>query len=175
VIAAAAAPRQAIHRAGSYAKLRVATIVPASRAAAAVPATGDGTGAGNADGAGSLGNGTNGTGPGGSLPCGFVELSDPHGSHYDPSTGGFHVDIRLSVQFPDAHRESMILDYPFYYPSEAASPWSGRNLHNTNVPMLMQRPPPDRAASEPPLVQYVLQHTGADGFTLLEDCPTAAP
>jgi hypothetical protein len=183
IIAARAAPRRAIHRAGAAPAVTLAltttattasSAAPAALEAAAAPGTGGGTGAGNASGPGSLGDGTAGTGSGGTEPCGAVTLSNPHGSNYDPSTGGFHVDIRLAVNFPDGHRESLILDYPFYYPNEAASPWADRNLHNANVPTMMQAPPPDRAATEPPLVQYVLQHT-RDGFTLLRDCPAATP
>ena len=43
-----------------------------------------------------------------------------------------------------------------------------------DFPMLMQPPPPALAAAEPPLVRYVVQHTAADGFTLLHDCPAPA-
>ena len=104
-------------------------------------------------------------------PCGFVTFSDPHGSQYDPRTHGFWVDIRMSVHFADGSSQSMILDYPWYYPSEAANPWSDRNLRDPNFPTRFQQPPPEKATGEPPLVQYVMAHSTADGLTLLRDCP----
>ncbi|HTU82798.1 MAG TPA: hypothetical protein VMF61_11750 [Candidatus Acidoferrales bacterium] len=147
-----------------------------------LPVGGRGAGAGNGAGAGSVGNGGTGTGAGdtgngngaaaGTQPCGFVEFSDPHGSKYDARTGGFWVDIRLTVHFPDGHSESQLLDYPFYYASEALNPWSDRNRSNPAFPTLFQTPPPQDAASEPPLVQYVMAHTTRDGYTLLKDCPS---
>jgi hypothetical protein len=182
-IAAPAARREAIHRNGAPRAAAPAPLeapaVPAPVVAAPVVATvaggapdsGAGAGAGDAAGAGSPGDGGNGTGSGGNEPCGAVIFSNPHGSRYDAATHGFFVDIRMSVRFPDGHAESSILDYPFYYPSEAADPWSDRNRTNPGVPTLMQRPPAEKAAGEPPLVRYVLQHTAADGFTLLRDCP----
>jgi len=104
-------------------------------------------------------------------PCGFVTFSDPHGSQYDPRTHGFWVDIRMAVRFADGATRSMILDYPWYYPSEAANPWSDANLRDPNFPTRFQQPPPGKAAGEPPLVQYVMAHSTADGLTLLRDCP----
>jgi hypothetical protein len=128
---------------------------------------------GNAsDGAGSAGNGAGGTG--GDQPCGFVTFSDPHGSAYDARTRGFWVDIRMSVRFADGTAQSMILDYPWYYPSEAANPWSDQNLRDPNFPTRFQQPPQRKASDEPPLVQYVMAHSTADGLTLLRDCPLPA-
>jgi hypothetical protein len=150
-----------------------------------LPAGAQGAGAGNKTGAGSVGNGVAGNGAGdagsgngaagGNEPCGFVDFSDPHGSRFDSRTGGFWVDIRLSVHFPDGHSESLLLDYPWYYASEASNPWSNQNLNDPNFPTTFQVPPADKAANEPPLVQYVIAHTGPGGYTLLKDCPTAPP
>ena len=141
-----------------------------------VAAAGSGAGAGTGSGAGSTGDGANGNGGGsGVQPCGFVDFADIHGSRYSPRTGGFYVDIRMSVHFSDGHAESIVLDYPFYYPSEAANPWSAQHRDDPTFPTRLQTPPPALAASEPPLVQYVLQHSGPEGTTLLEDCPSAAP
>jgi hypothetical protein len=41
--------------------------------------------------------------------------------------------------------------------------------------MLFQWPPADKRATEPPLVQYVMQHSAQPGITLLKDCPEASP
>jgi hypothetical protein len=146
-----------------------------------VPVGAQGAGAGNRSGAGSIGSGGSGSGAGksgtgngaaaGNQPCGFVDFSDPHGSQYDPRTHGFWVDIRMTVRFPDGQSQSILLDYPWYYPNEASNPWSNQNLNNPNFPTRFQPPPPDKAAGEPPLVQYVIQHSTRDGFTLLKDCP----
>lgn len=147
-----------------------------------VPVGAQGAGAGNRSGAGSIGSGGSGSGAGtsgagngavaGNQPCGFVDFSDPHGSHYDPRTHGFWVDIRMTVRFPDGRSQSILLDYPWYYPNEASNPWSDQNLDNPNFPTRFQPPPPDKVAGEPPLVQYVIEHSTRDGFTLLKDCPS---
>ena len=141
-----------------------------------IPAGGQGASAGNRSGAGSAGNGISGNGAaGGGEPCGFVEFSDPHGSRFDSRTHGFWVDIRLSVHFPDGRAESLLLDYPWYYASEASNPWSDQNLNDPNFPTTFQSPPPDKLANEPPLVRYVIAHTGPGGYTLLKDCPAPKP
>lgn len=108
-------------------------------------------------------------------PCGFVTFSNPHGSHYDPSTHGFWVDIRIAVHFSDGSSQSMMLDYPWYYSTEAANPWSDQNLKDPSFPTRFQVPPPSKLAAEPPLVQYVIAHSTPDGMTLLHDCPETSP
>lgn len=80
----------------------------------------------------------------------------------------------MSVHFADGSAQSVMLDYPWYYPSEAANPWSDQNLKDPNFPTRFQPPPADRVSGEPPLVQYVAQHSTPDGMTLLRDCPAAA-
>ncbi|MBV9719619.1 MAG: hypothetical protein JOZ77_09875 [Candidatus Eremiobacteraeota bacterium] len=122
-------------------------------------------------GTGSAGNGSGAASS--EEPCGFVTFSDPHGSRYDPDTRGFWVDIRMSVHFADGTAQSMLLDYPWYYASEAANPWSDRNLKDANFPTRFQAPPPNKSGGEPTLVQYVVAHSTADGMTLLNDCPAA--
>jgi hypothetical protein len=170
-VASAPAPREVTHRA-AQARPRIPETHAIPTSAAPVPTGGQGAGAGDAaPGAGSPGTGGTGNGAGVTAPCGAVTFSDPHGSHFDSGTRGFFVDIRLTVHFPDGHAESQILDYPFYYASEATNPWSERNRSNPDFPTLLQRPPEALAAGEPPLVQYVVQHTSSDGFTLLDDCP----
>lgn len=130
-----------------------------------------GLAAGPGTGAGVQGNGS--TAASGEPPCGFVTFSDPHGSRFDTQTRGFWVDIRMSVHFADGSSQSMMLDYPWYYSSEAANPWSAQNLKDLNFPTRFQPPPAERTSSEPPLVKYVAQHSTADGMTLLRDCPAA--
>jgi hypothetical protein len=133
--------------------------------------TGNAAGSGNGS---ATQSGTNGA-IGRNEPCGFVTFSDPHGSQYDASTHGFWVDIRMSVHFSDGSSQTMILDYPWYYPSEAANPWSDQNLKDPNFLPRFQVPPSTKADGEPQLVKYVMQHSTPDGLTLLHDCPTAAP
>lgn len=149
-----------------------------------VPAGGQGASTSTGKAAtGGVGTGGTGTGTGGNAnglggapaanePCGYVEFVNADGvSKYDPQTGGFFVDIKMIVHFPDHSEQSVLLDYPWYYPSQAANPWSDQNLANANFPVRFQAPPPDKTASEPPLVQYVIQHSTASGLTLLKDCP----
>ncbi len=69
----------------------------------------------------------------------------------------------------------MILDYPWYYPNEAANPWSDQNLKDPNFPTRFQPPPAGKIAGEPPLVKYVMERSTPEGMTLLRDCPTPAP
>jgi hypothetical protein len=129
-------------------------------------------------GPGGKGSGTTGNGNGAAAadePCGFVVFSDPHGSQFDRRTHGFWVDIRMSVHFADGSSQSMILDYPWYYASEADNPWSDQNLKDPNFLPRFQSPPAQKTDAEPPLVKYVIQHSTRDGLTLLKDCPTPAP
>jgi hypothetical protein len=141
-----------------------------------IPVGAQGAGAGKASGAGSVGNGGNGTGAGnagsgngaaaGNEPCGYVEFVDPHGAKFDPQTRGYWVDVQMSVHFPDGHVETVLLDYPWYYESAPQNPFQ-----NQSAPMLFQWPPADKRDGEPPLVQYVMQHSAQPGITLLKDCP----
>jgi hypothetical protein len=145
--------------------------VASGHAGSDVSLAGNGTSAGN-------GSGTQSNGSAAAIgdePCGFVTFSDPHGSQFDPRTGGFRVDIRMSVHFADGSARSMILDYPWYYASESANPWSDQNLRDPNFPTRFQPPPPEKIDGEPPLVKYVIEHSTSDGMTLLKDCPTATP
>jgi hypothetical protein len=168
------APKEAIKHAGAAAP-KVKTIYHSKPIWDIVGAQGNG--AGKKGTAGSLGNG--GTGPGegksgngpGAGPCGYVDFEDIHGSQYDKRTGGFFVDILMIVHYADGHSEDLQLDYPFYYPSETANPWSDRNKDNPDFITLFQFPPDNKRALEPPLVQYVMQHTDAEGYTTLNDCP----
>ncbi len=147
-------------------------VAAARKSAFATDAGNATTSAGNASGAGTQGSGG---ATGGAPPCGYVTFSDPHGSHYDARTHGFWVDIRMSVHFADGSAQSMVLDYPWYYPSEAANPWSDRNLNDPRFPTRFQPPPSEKIADEPQLVKYVMEHSTPEGTTLLRDCPEAPP
>jgi hypothetical protein len=129
----------------------------------------DGQSTNSGTGVGLRGNGAGSAS--GEPPCGFVTFSDPHGSHFDTQTRGFWVDIRMSVHFADGSSQSVLLDYPWYYSSEALNPWSDQNLKDPNFPTRFQPPPPAKASGEPPVVQYVVTHSTPDGMTLLKDCP----
>ncbi|MHB8461814.1 MAG: hypothetical protein ACYDA1_04145 [Vulcanimicrobiaceae bacterium] len=132
--------------------------------------------------AGSPGNGTSGTGSGtsgsgngsgGNVPCGYVSFQNIPPDHPSPD-GGIDVTILMTVHFPDGRAASTQLDYPFHYPDETSNPFSAMNAHRATA-MTLQRPPIDRANSEPALVAYVLSHTNAAGYTLLQPCPSATP
>lgn len=140
---------------------------PGGKAAVATAGSGTSSGSGSGSGTHGSGNGAASVAP----PCGYVTFSDPHGSHYDSRTHGFWVDIRMSVHFADGSAQSMLLDYPWYYASEAANPWSDRNLRDPSFPTRFQPPPGDKIAAEPQLVKYVMEHSTSDGATLLNDCP----
>ena len=136
------------------------------------------SGAGASSGAVGTGSGSEGTGSdvaSAQEPCGFVTFSDPHGSRFDPRSRGFWVEIRMSVHFADGSSQTVMLDYPWYYPSEAANPWSDQNLRDPNFPTRFQPPPAEKSAEEPALVQYVVEHSTPDGMTLLRACPQPAP
>jgi hypothetical protein len=135
---------------------------------------GTGTGAGGqgtGTGAGGRGNG-NGTYASANEPCGYVEFVPNAEPIYDKSTGAFRETIKMTVHYPDGHDESTRLDWLWYYPNEAADPWSEQNIRlHPNAPVPFQPPPSDKAGGEPPIVQYVVQHSTPDGLTLLKDCP----
>ena len=130
-------------------------VATASKTVAA--SAGNGNSAGPGAGSGTQGGGTGAAS--GAPPCGYVTFSDPHGSHFDPRTHGFWVDIRMSVHFADGSAQSMILDYPWYYSSEAANPWSSRNVNDPNFPTRFQPPPSERSpASRNSEVRHGPQH-----------------
>ncbi|MBC5815993.1 MAG: hypothetical protein GIW97_05570 [Candidatus Eremiobacteraeota bacterium] len=132
--------------------------------------TGTGTGQGGAgNGTGTGGNG-NGNYAGAGEPCGFVEFVNINGAQFDKSTGGFHHDIRMTVHLGGGGLQGIVLDYRWYYPSEAADPWSDQNIKNQDFPTNFQFPPADKRGAEPPVVQYVISHSTPEGLTTLKDC-----
>lgn len=128
-------------------------------------------------GAGPGGNGTgesgNGAGTGGAAqahePCGYVDFQPNEAqARVDQSSGRVWEYVSILVHFPDGSEQTVPLDYPFYYESQSQDPFLPGH---GNVPATFQFPPAGQRADEPPLVQYVIQHTSPDGYTLLHDCP----
>lgn len=129
--------------------------------------------------AGSLGTGGTGTGESGAgqgtggapaahEPCGEVDFAPNGNPTIDARTGRIWEYVALIVHFPDGSEQSVDLDYPFYYPSDAQDPFI---KGHEQIPATFQFPPPSQASGEPPLVQYVITHTTPDGYTTLKDCP----
>lgn len=169
---------QRVHRVAS-ARPRVRTRYHSKPAATHVVMGGQGTGTsttakpltgsvgtgGQGAGESGAGQGTGGA-PAAQEPCGAVYFSPTGKPRIDPATGRVWEYVAVMVNFPDGSQQSVDLDYPFYYPSEAQDPFIHENLDAT-----FQFPPASEAASEPPLIQYVMKHTTAEGYTLLRDCP----
>jgi hypothetical protein len=164
----------AVHRAAFAAHFETKPVWDTGSTGAGSAGTGShgATASGNGSGAGTQGAGT--AAANANEPCGFVTFSDPHGSQYDSRTRGFYVDIRMSVHFADGSAQSVMLDYPWYYTSEAENPWSDRNLKDPAFPTRFQPPPPAKIPGEPQLVRYVMAHSTSEGMTLLADCPGAS-
>jgi hypothetical protein len=147
---------------------------------AAIPSGGEGAGAQNGAGAGSLsgttgsGNGTGAAGNGngsGAAPCGAVDFEAIGEAKYNPDTGYYERKITATVYYADGSSERIALDWPWLYKSEADDPF---NSDSTYVPF--QFPPADQRASEPPPIQYIIAHTRPNGTTLLTDrCPNIPP
>lgn len=127
---------------------------------------------------GSVGTGGTGTGQSGSgqgaggapaahEPCGEVDFA-PNGNPTTDRTGRIWEYIAIIVHFPDGSEQSVDLDYPFFYNGESDDPFI---KGHDNIPATFQFPPANQAPNEPPLVQYVVQHTDANGYTKLRDCP----
>lgn len=125
-------------------------------------------------GPGGTGTGESGTGsgtggaPAAHEPCGYVEFMPTEQARIDQATGRSWEYVALRVHFPDGTAETVNLDYPFYYPTQNDDPFLPGHQ---NIPATFQFPPSDKRDSEPSLVQYVIQHTTQDGYTLLHDCP----
>ncbi len=154
------------------------------RPAVQVPVGGHGAGTGTTTQAGSGGPGSSGTGTGESgagtgtggapaahEPCGYVDFEPTQQARVDQATGRVWEYVTIAVHFPDGSAQSFPLDYPFYYPTEAQDPFL---KGHDNIPATFQFPPPNQRANEPALVQYVMQHTSSDGYTLLHDCPKSS-
>ena len=133
--------------------------------------TGSGANGTGGNGAGTGGSGNGVAGPG--EPCGFVEFEPTEANRYDRATGGFYETLKMTVHYGDGGSEAINLDWPFYFPSDAADPWSTENLeHPERMPDFpFQFPPRSKVPNEPPVVQYVITHSTPAGLTILRDCP----
>lgn len=132
--------------------------------------TGGGAGnTGSGSGSGGTGNGLGGP-PASDEPCGYVDFVP---SGIDHQNGQTVYTMGMTVHFPDHHAESITLDWPWRYSSEAEDPWSDQNTNNPAFAngVRLQTPPPSQIPNEPALVQYVIQHSRANGTTKLKDCP----
>lgn len=148
------------------------------RAAGAGTGTSTGQGSGNAPGVGG-GLGGNGTGTSGNgngavnanSPCGFVDFVPHDAPHY--SNGTASERVFATVSFPDGHKETAEFPYRWIYPNgEQNDPWSTTNLKRPDYTISLQPPPPGaNVANYPPLIQYIIKHTGPDGLTDLPECP----
>ncbi|MBV9270893.1 MAG: hypothetical protein JO165_07365 [Candidatus Eremiobacteraeota bacterium] len=132
--------------------------------------TGGGAGnTGSGSGSGGTGNGLGGP-PASDEPCGYVDFVPSAIDHNGDTTV---YTMQMTVHFPDHHAESVILDWPWRYVSAGDDPWSDQNMNNPAFEngVRMQFPPASQMPNEPALVQYVLQHSRANGTTKLQNCP----
>jgi hypothetical protein len=149
------------------------------KAAGAGTGTSTGNGSGNVPGTGGglAGNGTGEAGNGNgavnaNTPCGQVEFQPTGSPRYQNGTA--YEPMSAKVTFPDGHQETANFPYRWVYPNgEQTDPWSDTNLRkDPNGPTPMQPPPPGSDVSSfPPLIQYIVRHTGPDGYTYLQPCP----
>jgi len=126
-------------------------------------------GANGANGSGDVGNGNGAVNA--NTPCGFVDFR-PHGApRYNNGTATER--IRATVTFPDGHTETEEFPYNWVYPNgEQNDPWSDTNLKKGDFSINLQTPPPGSdISSYPPLIQYIIKHSDASGFTDLPPCP----
>ncbi|MGD0967493.1 MAG: hypothetical protein ABR949_04315 [Candidatus Aquilonibacter sp.] len=145
---------------------------------AAVPTGGQGAGAANGQDAGSLsdtsgngsGLGSSGNGNGAAI-CGAVDFESTGLAKYDSQHGDYErSNIIATVYYADGSSERIPLDWIWRYKSEDNDPFA------SSVPLLFQFPPTEQRASEPPIIQYIMAHTTADGRTRLNDrCPNIPP
>ncbi|GAC1578814.1 MAG: hypothetical protein NVS3B7_12550 [Candidatus Elarobacter sp.] len=182
-VAARAKGRPAKHRGGGAHKAHVAKTKSGTyanpKAAGAGTGASTGQGSGNAPGTGGglagngLGNAGNGNGAvNANTPCGFVDFKPTGAPRY--SNGTAYEPIAATVTFPDGHSETANFPYKWVYPNgEQNDPWSDTNLRkDATAPAPMQAPPAGAdVSSYPPLIQYIIKHTDASGFTLLPECP----
>jgi hypothetical protein len=152
---------------------------PVAGTSAGSGAVGAGTSAGTAAsngvgglaGAGGTGTGGTGSGTGGENElCGFVEL------HPMKEAKALRESMAAIVHYADGRSENAVFPYEFRYKTDAADPFSQRNVDRNDIPALVQPPPPgtDMADANPAIV-YILKHTDANGATDLHDCPGAKP
>jgi hypothetical protein len=113
--------------------------------------------------------------PAADAPCGFVEFIPAGRSRYVEGTA--LETIKATVSFTDGHRESAVFPYSWRYPNgEKTDPWSDTNLRRPDFAVTLQLPPPGADVNAfPPLIQYILKHTGPEGYTDLQECGRTGP
>jgi hypothetical protein len=113
------------------------------------------------------------TSPG--APCGYVDFIPVTRALYQNGTA--YERIKAIVSFPDEHKETAEFPYPWVYENgEQTDPWSYTNLRRRDFTVTLQQPPAGADVKAfPPLIQYVLAHTDAKGYTDLPSCPRRAP
>lgn len=156
-----------------------AAIALATADASGVQNGGTGAGAGSgtsgesgANGTGS-GSGAEGNGSGaGVQPCGEVWLDPVPGSLALNKDGSRTMRIHIEVTLSDGSTVGDLLGWRFTYRREKDDPFSQAGLR-AETPALVQLPPPgyDLEARQNPATVFAVKHTGADGYTDLEDCP----
>jgi hypothetical protein len=139
--------------------------------------TGVGSGAEPATGGGQGGNGTGNQGNGNGaanadVPCGVVEFEPTAAPRYRNGTA--YEPVAAIVTFPDGHRVAARFPYDWVYPDgEHTDPWSDTNLKNTNFVTVFHYPPPGMDTSTfSPVIQYIIKHSDAEGYTNLLPCPS---
>ncbi len=177
-----AAPRAARTPGGAPAPLAPArqtalASVPVAAAPAAGSGTGPGSGPGPAAGPGDAGPaGTGGTGTAAvdaDAPCGAVDFIPDQAPRRAGGTA--YETIRATVHFPDGHTASDVFPYVWVYPDATdTDPWSPRNLRDPDFPARAQLPPPGADLRRyPAVIRYIIEHTRADGTTVLQECPNS--
>lgn len=115
----------------------------------------------------------NGTGNGaGVKPCGEVWLDPIPGTLVLNRDGSRTVRIHIEVTLSDGSTAGDDLGWRFVYRREADDPFS-KVGERAGTPALLQLPPRgyDLAGRQNPATVFAVQHTDAQGFTDLEDCP----
>ncbi len=175
------APRRAprvVHRRPVTAPESGTSVGTGTTGTGAAAGTAPGNGAGGLDGPGGAGSGGPGTGSGGApadIPCGFVELHPIKEARFD-RRGHAIESVAAVVHYPDKHTASAAFPYEFTYPNDRSDPFAIVNEDRSDLPALVQPPPPGTDMTDAnPVIVYILNHTDAKGFTTLVDCPEKAP
>jgi hypothetical protein len=132
---------------------------------------GAGPGASGEGGANGSGSGGEGNGTGASVqPCGEVWLDPVPGSLVLNKDGSRTVRVHIEVTMSDGSTVGDVLGWRFKYRREKDDPFAKAG---SEIPMLLQLPPPgyDLEATQTAATVFAVKHTGADGYTDLEDCP----
>lgn len=173
--------RHATHKTDVYAQLAKSGLGRAHGIAGSGQGTGVGAGSGGGEGGSGTGTGSgNGTGTvNANTPCGVVTFNIKGAPKYLDRTTATE-NVNATVQFPDGHTETAFFPYKWvYHDAENTDPWSSTNLKNhpgDDFEIVAQLPPPGTDSSDfPPLIKYILAHTGPDGRTSLPPCPNAGP